>query len=248
MNSPRNAGDLQSAQGTQESESPSPTDSASPVATVPEPDREGGGEPPNNPRTLGKSADRPHWITIALGFLSPAIALVALFISFKSLDLGIAAQKIAQRAYVAGDLSAEEEEFRLQELKNLPPYLRIWHVSVNMNNAGNTPATIVLENVEQHENDKGYKYEVSWTKNLAGTMFVNGKGKATEALAILPVNEKMFKDSHLAILLPQLRVQFRYSDVFGDEHKGFMACNSTFLKGKLHTDCSNFNYDDPTKE
>ena len=47
-----------------------------------------------------KVADRPHVWTIELGFISPALAAVALVVSWNSLALTRQATRVAQRAYV----------------------------------------------------------------------------------------------------------------------------------------------------
>lgn len=46
-------------------------------------------------------ADRPHWITILIGFVSPSVAIVALIISLQSLNTSKQSLEIGQRAYVS---------------------------------------------------------------------------------------------------------------------------------------------------
>jgi hypothetical protein len=47
-----------------------------------------------------KSAEKPQWITILLGALSPAIAVVALFVAFFSWHTSDRSMKVGQRAYL----------------------------------------------------------------------------------------------------------------------------------------------------
>jgi hypothetical protein len=248
--------DLESAQTTPLQESPSPDDCRPAVATVPETDKPPVAyvsepkpetdSPAAQPNVAQQSAGRPHLITIALGLVSPAIALVALFISFKSIRIAVDSQKIAQRAYVTADLSAHEEQFLLKgQSKTERPFLRIWHVSVDLRNTGNTPATILLTKVTQDEIDKGYKFDIHRDKDEE--LFVNGKDKTTIDVASLTVNDKMAEASHLAILLPTLEVEFRYSDVFDDDHPRFMVCTSRFLEEKLESRCQNYANGDAPK-
>src|ERR1035438_4515490 len=46
-------------------------------------------------------ADRPHWITILIGGVSPALALAAVWISYHALQTSETTLKIGNRAYVA---------------------------------------------------------------------------------------------------------------------------------------------------
>jgi hypothetical protein len=53
--------------------------------------------PESTPKRI---ADRPHWITILIGFLSPSIALVAAWIAIQSLRTSQQSMKVGQRAYL----------------------------------------------------------------------------------------------------------------------------------------------------
>ena len=96
-----------------------------------------------------KRADKPHHITILLGVLSPGLALMALFLSLYSCRQSERAVEISQRAYVA----VKGGNVRLSWMKIGPPQVAgetrplepiiFMTLSVNLENAGNTPAQFV---------------------------------------------------------------------------------------------------------
>ena len=57
-------------------------------------------EAPIQRNAPAKVADRPHWITIALGLLSPLVAVVAVWIASQSLKTNQQSMKVGQRAYL----------------------------------------------------------------------------------------------------------------------------------------------------
>jgi len=57
--------------------------------------------PPASQKLVQKIADRPHWITMILGLLSPLLAAVALVISLQSLRTSERSLEVGQRAYVS---------------------------------------------------------------------------------------------------------------------------------------------------
>src|ERR1700681_1692128 len=82
-----------------------------------------------------KAADRPHWITIVTGVLSPLLAVVAVWVSLHSL-------RIANRAYVAlqaGTLQFSNYGIAVQENGSSHCIVRM-NLSVTITNAGNSPA------------------------------------------------------------------------------------------------------------
>src|SRR5689334_9552823 len=86
-------------------------------------------------------APRPHGLTLLIGLMAPLIAVVALVISLRSLNLGENSMKIGQRAY----LNITKGEVTIKP-SDVPPHgndVRI-DVSYNfdINNLGNTPAQI----------------------------------------------------------------------------------------------------------
>ena len=83
-----------------------------------------------------KTADRPHWITIIIGVLSPTLAVVALAISLRSLNISEQSMKIGQRAYVA----ISNGELRVTRLGMPGPPEISAEIKVVVKNLGNTPA------------------------------------------------------------------------------------------------------------
>ena len=182
---------------------------------------------------FGKTAERPHWITIAVGLVSPTIACVALFLSFesiemsrKSLDLGVASQKIGQRAYVGAHLTNNVEAFREGG------GFWLWRVNLELNNTGNTPASVLLKSVTQGLGEKMSKFHLYAHEHES--LFISGKDRATVQVADLTVDGRMLTDSHqMGFPLPSLSVVFRYFDAFGDEHLGQITCSYLFENEKL---------------
>jgi hypothetical protein len=103
-----------------------------------------------------KVADRPHWITVVIGTLSPALALAALYISIqsikiseRSLNTSQQSMKVAQRAYLAvrdGDLECTPTEF----------HSLIIDFNYSISNLGNTPARITSLEMIYHRLPKGW--------------------------------------------------------------------------------------------
>jgi hypothetical protein len=83
-----------------------------------------------------KTADRPHGITIALGLLSPALALVSLGVSMWVFHDSQRSTRIAQRAY----LGFRFEAAQLTAKKGVDNVLV--KASVSIKDIGNTPAYI----------------------------------------------------------------------------------------------------------
>jgi hypothetical protein len=92
------------------------------------------------PVVTTKTADRPHRITIALGLLSPSLALLSLGVSFYVFRGSQQSIQVAQRAYLG---------FHLESAQVLPNValsdgakdFRV-HAIVSVKNIGNTPAYI----------------------------------------------------------------------------------------------------------
>jgi hypothetical protein len=92
-----------------------------------------------------KIADRPHWITIGIGVLSPLLAVVAVFISYKALGTSDKTLKVANRAYVAlvgGTMVFSDFGTVVNEDKGISTgYLVVrLDLSASIQNAGNSPA------------------------------------------------------------------------------------------------------------
>lgn len=84
-----------------------------------------------------KTADRPHGITIALGVMSPALAIVAIAVSFFSLRTSQQSLKIGQRAYLSYEIETFDFEPALNPAASTPLSLI---TVVKITNVGNTPA------------------------------------------------------------------------------------------------------------
>lgn len=98
-----------------------------------------------------KRADPPHPLTIALAFLSPAVACAAVWISLNSLRLSTLSVEVAQRAYV----SLVPTKLELVELPIMDTLFRVmpsgprgkmtkrnmW-AQFDISNLGNTPANV----------------------------------------------------------------------------------------------------------
>ena len=92
-----------------------------------------------------KTADRPHWVTIAIGVLSPSLAVIAVGISIISLNVSQRAFQVGQRAYVTVS-PVEITELDPQasipesELTKRFPISVPFVVKYQIKNLGNTPA------------------------------------------------------------------------------------------------------------
>jgi hypothetical protein len=89
-----------------------------------------------------KTADRPHWVTILLGALSPVLAVVAVFISYRALQTSEKTLKVANRAYVAlvtGKLHFADYGTAIQGEKG---HLIVrMDLTATLQNAGHSPAS-----------------------------------------------------------------------------------------------------------
>jgi hypothetical protein len=59
---------------------------------------------------IERLAPRPHWVTIALGFLSPALALVSLYFSLNSLHIAQKGLETAQQTMTNAQRTVEVNE------------------------------------------------------------------------------------------------------------------------------------------
>jgi hypothetical protein len=91
-------------------------------------------------RKKWQTAPWPHPMTYVLGLLSPALAAVALYVSWSSLSLSREALRVSQRAYLAGDATASFDLDRNLSVGRIK-------VESTLANAGNTPATLLDVNV-----------------------------------------------------------------------------------------------------
>jgi hypothetical protein len=115
--------------------------------------------------SVKKVADRPHWITVVLGLVSPLLAGVALIISLESLHTSERTLEVGQRAYVAlqdGKITFSRITLRSPvpsstvtpggaEIQAGQEQLATMLLSVKVVNSGNTPAefTSFIPNFKQ---------------------------------------------------------------------------------------------------
>lgn len=199
-------------------------------------------------------APRPHRITITLGLLpllSPALALVALFFSFRSLEmsrrtlnLNAESQTIAQRAYVGSHLVLKEEDVFWKGKITA----QVWDIDIELDNTGNTPANARLASVSPHtveENDvKPVNLSTYPPENESA--FISGKDKASFRVAQLYVAQTEIKNDCCLGFSDPIDVTFSYDDVFGKRHDGRIACRISFHNKKLTADgCESFAWDPP---
>lgn len=106
-------------------------DNAAPAATR---------QPDSKPADKRKIADRPHPITVAMGLLSPSLALVSLGVSMYVFHDSQRSTRIAQRAY----LSSHFEHGQFTIAPTLKSTERPFDItaSASIRNVGNTPAYI----------------------------------------------------------------------------------------------------------
>ena len=88
-------------------------------------------------------ADRPHWIAIALGLLSPGLGLAALAISWNGYKLSMESLALSRESMVTGQrayLAVRNGEFDFDD--SMAPIHREGHIRFEIVNLGNTPARI----------------------------------------------------------------------------------------------------------
>ena len=92
-------------------------------------------------KATAKTADRPHPITIALGLLSPVLALVSLGVSFYVFHDSRRSMQVAQRAYLAFHFKAAEAQPVPATSANDPRKFMV-SANVSVRDIGNTPAYV----------------------------------------------------------------------------------------------------------
>jgi hypothetical protein len=92
-------------------------------------------------KTRIKISDRPHPITITLGLLSPALALVSLAVSFYVFRDSQRSMRVAQRAYLGFHFESGEVGPTPSIRASDPPKYRV-RANVSVRDIGNTPAYI----------------------------------------------------------------------------------------------------------
>jgi hypothetical protein len=108
-----------------------------------------------NTSPQSKTADRPHWITIVIGILSPSLAAVAVAVSMISLNENQHAFKVGQRAYVTVSPIEITEMYpqidipRGSEITKHFPITVSVSVKYEIKNLGNTPAFDTVLDLKQ---------------------------------------------------------------------------------------------------
>lgn len=215
--------------------------------------------PPRTPGPTDSSpqhrvADRPHWITIALGFVGPGATVVAVLVatsgirvSQRAVDVTERAAKVAQRAY----LTLENGRFSAWGLE--PPFLikpKHWgqvNFDFDVRNFGRTPADIVEYSLEfgfpagweLHPYSNGPKVEgkrlverqVGYLRQ-DGTLKVKGRGAmlfvdAAAAEAANKFNASLGCDS--CGMGVRVNGKLTYRDAFGDLNE-IQWCWESFVK------------------
>jgi hypothetical protein len=174
-----------------------------------------------------KTADRPHNLTVVIGLLSPTLAIVALLLSWRSLETSRQSIKISQRAYLSSEpqqLAIDPRVFHLvgRQPDDGNPVCRNAQsvkVSVKIWNMGNTPATLVrnsfqsLRPVERHSyfgNEPG-KPEIEYDDALEGRRI------SARSSFVLTLKSEVFEKDLQPESLLQYGGVMRFRDEFGDE-------------------------------
>jgi hypothetical protein len=123
-----------------------------------------------------KTADRPHRITILLGLLSPALALVSLGVSFYVFHDSQRSMKVGQRAY----LSFAIDEMSLDRTDCVDKKTSCaFHYRLKIENLGNTPAYIekVAEQAVEYEEDHAVEEDLQRGRTLLNVNDIAPKEK-----------------------------------------------------------------------
>lgn len=99
--------------------------------------------PPKSPP--GKISDRPHWITILLGLVSPSIAIAALVIAWGSWETSQRSMKVGQRAYLEYEVAVTNGNQIVEALHADRDFFLTYQVTVT--NMGNTPADSIYPKI-----------------------------------------------------------------------------------------------------
>jgi hypothetical protein len=95
--------------------------------------------------TPEKVADRPHPITVLLGLVSPAIAVVALLVAFLSLWTSQRSMKVGQRAYLTYQVAVTNGNEVVEALRADKDFFLAYEITVT--NRGNTPADLIYPKI-----------------------------------------------------------------------------------------------------
>jgi hypothetical protein len=180
-----------------------------------------------------KIADRPHRITIVIGILSPAIAIVAVYLSLNSLhvsrealDLNRRSMEIAQAAYVTATFYSQKQ----QREREGP----VWHVGAELNNTGNTPATLSNIVVRQERGDNQVKPLI--LRRSPSTIMIGGKESYKLIISdFFPQLDSSPGFRSIIALAPLgvLSLSFDYEDVFNRKRTVSARWNLIYSDGQM---------------
>ncbi len=155
-------------------------------------------------------ADRPHWITILIGFLSPSIALVAAWIAIQSLRTSQQSMKVGQRAYLNYQVAVTNGNEIVEKLREDKDFFLNYQVVVT--NIGNTPADSIYPKIRIVLDPDRTPIMVNFPTLAAFEL-------APKESRVL-VGQALFTHFHNVRGLPGLTTgftgQIEYKDVFGD--------------------------------
>jgi hypothetical protein len=157
-----------------------------------------------------KVADKPHRITIRLGILSPAIAVIAAIIAILSLWNSQRSMKVGQRAYLTYQVAVNNGKEVVDGVRADRDFFLNYQVLVT--NMGNTPADWIYPNISVAVDPDRTPVMVTFPTTIP---FELGP-KESRVLA----GQALFKHVHNIRGLPGFTTgftgQIEYKDVFGD--------------------------------
>jgi hypothetical protein len=213
-------------------------------------------------------APRPHWITIGLGLVSPLLAVLALVMSIKSLNTSKDSLRIGQRAYLRADANLYQEPNHpdiwtvgvvFKNTGNTPGALiSSTAKSTDLDGCTGSPAYVFdrfvsdwkfgLENRLIGDGSSAGDYLKTRTSRLSCVVTepsklveltsVGGKDSAIINLVSFYVPALWHGRNFNYIPLPNLKVEFTYRDVFGEDHHGSGSCKFDYDAGVVMSSCT----------
>jgi hypothetical protein len=193
---------------------------------------------PDTSQTVKKIADRPHWITIVLGLVSPLLAGVALIISLESLHTSERTLEVGQRAYVAiqnkkitfsriipGPPPAPSSAVRPSggEIQTRLEQIATMDVSITLANSGNTPAEFTRFTPTFKQLPQGWTLNKKAWQPIQKTPSVLGAKSQTvweyhEGFLLTPEAWSAYSQPGISSAL-FFSGELQYLDVFKKEHR-----------------------------
>jgi hypothetical protein len=160
--------------------------------------------------TPQKVADRPHPITVRLGLVSPAIAIVSLLVAFLGWCTSQRSMKVGQRAYLTYQVIVTNGNQVVEALRADKDFFLAYQVTVT--NMGNTPADPIYPKISVVPDPDRTPVMLTFP--------------TLEAFALGPkesrvlTGQALFKHVHNVRRLPGFSTGFKgqieYKDIFGD--------------------------------